>query len=257
MITLLLLFLFMLAVIYAVFFCVLKLIWVIFKRERNFWPLVLAGVGTLGVALIVGCGTYMVFQKLTAPVRQMIADIKANPQPIIGERTYKDTAYPFEMTVYDGMDFSDWVVLDNIAIKGGIDTNIFKKGYDDKKPFLMAAVVRTPEDETDPFKAFKEAMHNGNTRTQYRVKINREGATEINGFSAYEMDVIFYSNKGPLDAKIVAVAAPDKHIYYVGVMSLGENSLTAHATAMLNSFRFITDDNLLPAADETSAATEA
>jgi len=243
--------LFILAVIYAVFFCIFKLIWVIFKKDRNFWPIVLAGVFTLLVSVGIGFGTYIVAQKLMAPVKQMIADVRANPQQIFGQRTYKDAVYPFELTVFDGMDYSDWINLSDIHLKGGIDTNVFKKGYNENKPFLMSAIVRTPADEKEPFRAFINSMHD-NKNTQYRIKILSEGKTLINGMDGYEIACIFYSNRGPLDARIVAVMAPDRHLYYIGVISLGENTLGKEAVTMLHSFRFTTGNSSLPGTENTN-----
>jgi len=245
--------LFVLAVIYAVFFCIFKLIWVILKKERNFWPLVLAGVFTFLLGIGVVCGTYVVAKKVMAPFQQLINNIQSNPDMVIGQSTYKDPVYPFEMTVIDGMDYSDWFDLSNVSLKGGIDTNVFKKGYDKNKPFLMSILMRNQEDEKDPLKSFKESARD-EKKGDNRIKVTREGETTINGLPAYEIEGVLDSNRGPVDFKVGAILAPDKHSYVIIVFSLGENTLGTQADTMIKSFRFLGEGQLLPAPTEQEEA---
>ena len=50
---LLILLLFVLAAIYGLFFLFFKLIWLLFKKHKNKWPLILAGISTFISCLLV------------------------------------------------------------------------------------------------------------------------------------------------------------------------------------------------------------
>ena len=72
MTTLVILFLLGAVTVYAVFFLLFKVLWIILKKSSNKWPLILAGISTVlfGIAAVgtLAWGTY----KIISPFRGMI-----------------------------------------------------------------------------------------------------------------------------------------------------------------------------------------
>jgi hypothetical protein len=79
-----------LLVVFAVFFLIFKLIWMICKKNTNRGPLLGAGVCTLLCALLMGSVLYMGYRAVLSPFQGIMANVKANPAPVYGERTYTD-----------------------------------------------------------------------------------------------------------------------------------------------------------------------
>ena len=125
--------------VYAVFFLFFKVIWKLCKKDRNKWPLILAGICTaLLTACVIGAAVWGVY-KVMEPLRPIQQRLAAHPQPIYGTRTYKDPVYPLSFQISDGMDFSEWISLSDVKVKLGINTNLFRKdakGHSIKSPAL-------------------------------------------------------------------------------------------------------------------------
>ena len=60
----------------------------------------------------------------------MMNRYSANPAPVFGEHVYTDPLYRFQLDVFDGMDFSEWMEWDDVDVKLGVDTNVFKTDAD-------------------------------------------------------------------------------------------------------------------------------
>lgn len=228
-----------LAVTYAVFFCVFKLIWVLFKKERNFWPLILAGIGTLLIAGLTAGTLWWTYHQVMTPFKPLIEEVHNNPQPVFGERTYADTTYPFEMTVFDGMDYSNWITISNIHLKLGIDTNAFKEPNKDNPSFLMSLLVQTPPvNAQDPFAPLKDMLSSGNKQRRLEIKTQEE--TLINGAPAYLASGVAYTDRGPANIWLGGYVAPTGDTYYVGIIGIGDTDFESQANAMLQSVRVST-----------------
>lgn len=240
MIALILLLLIAAAVIYAVFFLIFKVIWMIIKKQSNKWPLILAGVCTLlfcaGSAALIGWGSY----KIIKPFTGIMERIKANPQPVYGQTEYTDPEYGFTLTVFNGMDFSEWMHFDGADVKLGIDTNVFKKdnaGKNVKGPVTLAALLRTANkpDETS-VSAVETALKANKDR---RIDIDKMYTTAIDGNPALYVSGTVYGNGGESVPVWFMAAENGKHVYYVGIMDFakdGNNSQVPEQT--LHSLRF-------------------
>lgn len=233
--SLLIMLLVVLAIVYAVFFGIFKLIWIIFKKERNFWPLVLAGVSTVGFAALIVGGTWWAAHKIIRPFTPIITSVQNNPTKVFGPWDYRDNTYPFELTVFDGMAFSDWMHFSPVALKLGLDTNAFKKPTDENANFWgIVLAVNSKSDEKEPFKPLQEAL----SSKDRRLKITYQESTVINGLPAYKAEGIAYSNRGPLNAWVAAYHTAPTEVTYVAVISSSENE-AEKATTVLNSFHLI------------------
>jgi len=248
MITLFALALIAAGIIYLIFFGIFKLIWMLLKSKRNFWPLVLAAVGTFLFCACIGIGAWWGVKKLIAPFNQMITRAKANPEVVLGERTYKDDRFPFELTVFDGMDFSEWISFDRSHVKIGVDTNIFKTKAPTDNSFFSIVLARTPiQNKEDPFAQWKNLKNEPNTQNNLRI-VNEEETT-VNGLPAYRVDAVAYSNRGALDIWGVIIAADSETLYYVIVTELGNEEKKEQVETILRSFR-------TPAATQPATAPE-
>ncbi len=230
-----------LAAIFAVCFGVFKLGWLAFKNHSNKGPLIAAGVCTVLVAGAITLGTWLSVRAVMAPFQGIMARVKQNPTPIYGQHVYQDNTFPFELTVYDGMDFSDWIHLGGVDFKLGIDTNAFKKdsaGKRNTEDFLIAALVRQPNvDEKQPFDVLQAQLNNA--QAQRQLTLAKAGPAEVNGLPAYQASGEAYTNRGKVNFWLSAVQPTPDTLYYVGALSLKDTpQLAQQAQGMLTSLRF-------------------
>ncbi|MGN0025290.1 MAG: hypothetical protein ACI351_07680 [Candidatus Avelusimicrobium sp.] len=211
-------------VIYAVFFLIFKIIWMIIKKQGNKWPLIWAGVCTFlfcaGSAALIGWGTYKVIKPFTG----IIERTQTQPQPVYGQTEYTDPEYGFTLTVFNGMDFSDWMHFSGTDVKLGVDTNVFKKdnaGKDFKGPITIAAILRTankPEDTS--VSALKKALETNKDR---RIEIDEMYTMTIDGNPALYVSGTAYGNRGESVPVWLVAAENGKYVYYVGIMEISED----------------------------------
>lgn len=245
MITLIILSLIALGIIYLLLFGILKLIWILCKSNRNFWPLVLAGAGTLLFCISFIAASWWGFRMVMEPFKPMIARVKANPQIIIGNRVYQDDTFPFELNVFDGMDFSQWILFDKTNLKIGVDTNAFKNKDANKDSFLALLILRTPiQNKEDPFAPWQSFKNDPNAKN--RFKIIREERTTINGLPAYRIEGEAYSNRGLQKAWIAIIAGNDDTLYFLVMTEFGNKDMTSQINATLNSFKITATPTLAP-----------
>ena len=229
-----------LAVIFAVFFLIFKVGWLIFKKNTNLGPLVAAGVCTLLVTVLVSVGAYKGYQAILSPFQGMIARVKSNSAPIYGPREYTDGTYPFTLTVYDGMDFSDWIHVADVQLKLGIDTNAFKKDAADKSSnnTLLAVLIRQPEASANTFDQLKQQLQEA--QGQRRLELKDAQTTHVNGLPAYQASGEAYTNRGKVNFWLTAVQAPQQTVYYIGAMALQDNeTIQTQAQALTHSFSLV------------------
>ena len=223
-----------LAVIYGISFGVFKLIWILFKKKRNFWPLILAGISTFLICVLCVVGIWWAAQRMITPFKPLFSQVQNHPEQVFGPQLYHDTTFPFELTVFDGMTFSDWITLKPVNIKIGLDTNYFKKANtDEEKPFLLATFVRyTQADSTEPFEEIKKVLETKDRRLQ----IQTQTQTTINGLPAYLIKAIAYSNQGPLQAWLGAYHTGKNELFYLLFLAPDDKN-EAQVQEMLQSFR--------------------
>lgn len=233
---LVILFLLGIVAVYAVFFLLFKVIWMILKKNSNKWPLILAGVATVLFGLCSALAVYWGVKKVIAPFKPIIA-ASQTADPVYGESTYQAPEYGAELTVYDGMTFSNWMHLGDVDLTVGIDTNAFKKDAAGKTPqaVTLAGIVRQNNVEEDPFKDFEEVRVDLQHRRQ--LEIHSSEKTTINGREALLVSGTGYSNQGNSLPFWLAVVAGDNHqVYYVMAGTVdGQDQLLAKS--MVKSFR--------------------
>ncbi len=241
MIGLLIFLLLVLAAIYGVFFLFFKVIWLLLKKSQNKWPLILAGISTALSVFFVMWMTWWGVNKIMTPFRPAYARIKANPQPIYGLRTYTDSKYGFTLQVKDGMDFSEWIDFDGASLKAGINTNIFKKDAAGKQisgPVLFSMLIRQTSNinEKDPFASLEKELSTSSSG-QDRFEIKQMTKETIDGYPAYYIEGIAYSNRGPIPAWVEAIY--DNHaILYVAIASFNKEDISGEeARAFVSSLR--------------------
>ena len=237
MIILILLALVTILITYAIFFGIFKLIWILCRSNRNLWPLLLAGICTLVLTAIATLSVWWGVHKIMTPFQSMRTAIKNNPQLIYGQHTYKEGLAPYSLTVVDGMDFSDWIHFDDLSLKLGIDTNIFKKPKEEKEgTYLAGAIVRHQHKEGETFQtAWKNIKDTEDLRG--RLQISSEEEITVNGMTGYLVNGTAYTNRGPFPFWLEAVEAEPQATYYLLLSPIGKEDKTEQIKRVLQSFR--------------------
>lgn len=116
------------AILFGIFFLIFKLIWVLFNKKQNFWPLVLSGVVTLLCILAVVIACWKTYNHFIQPLRPIMSTAEQRTQPVYGEEIFTDPIHQFSLTLHDGMVMSDWIDAgggNEVLI--GLDLNPFTK----------------------------------------------------------------------------------------------------------------------------------
>ncbi len=153
--TLLLIFLAIAAVVYGVFFLIFKLVWVIAGKNRNKWPLILAGTATVLLFAAVTLSALAGINTYVKPFMGLAEKAMNKTQVTTGVRPYKDPQHGFTVNLFGGTEMSDWLRSGDINMIVGFDTNlgpIYKelkaKGNENAvAPVSGFAVVAVREDE--------------------------------------------------------------------------------------------------------------
>lgn len=239
-----------LVAIYAVFFLLFKVVWMILKKNTNKWPLILAGLSTVLFLVVFGGAAAWGAYKVVSPFRGIISRISEDKAPEYGERVYTDPVYRFEVDVYDGMDFSEWMHFDDVDVKLGIDTNAFKKdnaGKSYEGPITFAGLIRqTDVDDGHPLEDLRGALAAGLQRRQ--LDITDEQELTIDGRPALYVAGTAYSNRGE-SAPFWLTAAYDNYgqVFYVITFTVGEGA-DGNAEKTARSLRFVSGPALTQAA---------
>ncbi len=240
MINLLIFLLFVLAAVYGLFFLFFKVIWLLFKKHKNKWPLILAGVSTVLsgalLAMLIWWGISLIISPFL-PMRQRIAD---NPQPIYGVHTYTDPQYAFTLQMPDGMDYSEWISFEGVAFKLGINTNLFKKDEAGKEitgPVVLSALIRQTQniDEKQPFAILEQEL--AQAAQNRRLDIQTASALTIDGHPAYYLSGIAYTDKGPLPVWMQALYQNGAIIYAMSLEISDKKITQSDAQALVSSLR--------------------
>lgn len=142
------------AILYGIFFLFFKLIWILCKKQRNFWPLVLAGVATvLTLAATVYMAVYTA-KKFIQPFAPIIETMATRTEPVYGPQPYTDPRYGFSITLYNGTVLSEWIDLGTENYLVGFDTNPFvglsaDRQRDPEQPVTLYLIVRQEGADTD------------------------------------------------------------------------------------------------------------
>lgn len=231
------------AVVYAVFFLIFKVIWMIIKKQSNKWPLIWAGVCTvLFCGAAIGGAVWGVY-KVMKPFSGIIERVRANPQPVYGQTVYTDPEYGFQLTVFNGMDFSGWMHFNGADVKLGIDTNVFKKdnaGKNLEEPFTLAALLRL---ENKPDQTSVEALEQGlKANKDRRLDVNQIRRTSIDGHPALYVSGAVYSNQGESIPVRLMAAEDGEHVYYISILEVTKDENSPALEQTVQSLRFTAQD---------------
>ena len=231
------------AVVYAVFFLIFKVIWMIIKKQSNKWPLILAGVCTvLFCGAAIGGAVWGVY-KVMKPFSGIMERVQANPQPVYGQTVYTDPEYGFQLTVFNGMDFSDWMHFNGADVKLGIDTNVFKKdnaGKNVEEPVTLAALVRL---ENEPDQTSVKALEQGlKANKDRRLEVNEIRRTSVDGHPALYVSGTVYSNQGESIPVWLMAAEDGKYVYYFGILEVAKDGNSTVPEQTVQSLRFTAQD---------------
>ncbi|MBR2392195.1 MAG: hypothetical protein IKA93_01300 [Elusimicrobiaceae bacterium] len=241
MTTLVILFLLGAVTVYAVFFLLFKVLWIILKKSSNKWPLILAGISTVlfGIAAVgtLAWGTY----KIISPFRGMIERYDEKAPLTYGSTTYTDPRYGFSVDLYNGMDLSEWMNFDDVSVKVGADMNAFKKSPDNKQnEMVFAFIIRQTDIDTDepPFQDLYEALDSAKQHRR-QLDISEEKQITIDGKPGYYVSGRAYANNGT-NGPFWMTAVYDNHqIIYVITVQLGNEEDTSVAQKMAESLHLV------------------
>lgn len=233
--------LFIIAVVYGVFFLFFKVIWILFKKSKNTWPLILAGISTvLSGLLLVGLTAWSI-SLVVKPFLPLKQRVETNPQPIYGLQTYVDPAGQFSLQLPNGMDYAEWISFQRADIKLGIDTNLFKKdeaGQAIKTPLVFSMIIRQTKniDPENPFEKLNKELNSASKNKQ--IEFKQFHPIELDGRPGYYAQGIAYSDRGTVPMWLQAVYVPDAIIYvFAFEVNQGADSSTALAQQLVTSLK--------------------
>ena len=249
------------AVIYALFFLLFKLIWILLKKDSNKWPLIWAGVSTAVFGILLSAVMAWSVYKVISPFRGMIERFSANPTPVYGERIYTDPVYRFELDVFNGMDFSEWMEFDDIDVKVGFDTNLLKKESPSSSnqavnTFFGAILFRQSDvDEGHPLEELRKNLNTfSNNRREMEI-LSEENVT-VDGYPALFITGKAFGNRGEsIPFWLNAISAPYEQVFYVITFIVETNNAELNVLAanqaqqMARSLRLENGASLPPATD--------
>ena len=232
------------AVLYGLFFLVFKLIWVLLKKQRNLWPLILAGVSTLAMVILTAVAFAYGVYRFVKPFDPIISAIEERTVPIVGSYEYKDPTYGFSMQLDGGIVTSHWLHLDDISVLVGFDTNAFvEEKQQQEAPLSAIFVVR---DQEDDFNNINAQMVMAQILPQLKSIDDANGRVEITGdpqlidvgenASGALLNATAYvgQNTQPLPACLL-VAVKNNTVYYVIGLTQADGEKIVQS---VSSFRF-------------------
>ena len=242
--------------VYAVFFLLFKLVWILMKKNSNKWPLIWAGVSTVifGTVLI-GLSAWGVY-KVVSPFRGMLGRLSENPTPVYGERIYTDPVYRFQLNVFNGMDFSEWMELDDVNVKIGGDMNSFRDftSPEEKeaaeKEFVAVILLRQEDvDDGHPLQDMREILASLDNQRR-DVEILSQEDFLADGYPAMLVTGRIYTRDGqPIFFSISAIADVYQQVFYAVSFSPENPTAVEYAEKTVRSLRLENGSSLPAAAD--------
>lgn len=244
-----------LVITYAVFFLLFKIIWILLKNPSNKWPLIWAGISTIAFSIAFVAMTAWGVYKVISPFKGMISNLSENPTPIYGERIYTDPIYRFQLDVFNGMDFSDWIEIDDLDVKIGVDMNVFKETTSpeekeqNEKNFMGVLLLRQDEvDEGHPMEALRKALSSTDNRRD--VEILSQEDFMIDGYPAiFATGRLSARNGNQVFTAVTAIADAYQQVFYVISFAPETPEAISYATQTARSFRLENGSSLPMTAD--------
>ncbi len=229
------------AITYGLFFLIFKGIWLLCKKHKNLWPLVLAGISTIVTMLALAALTAWGVMLILAPFLPMKQRWEEHPQPIYGLHAYTDPAYHFTLQLPDGMDYSEWIDFDGYSVKLGFNTNLVKKDQAGKGitgPLLFSLIIRQSKqvNPASPFSVLEKELLTQESQRRLTLQEHRE--IDINGYPGYYASGISHTNRGNVPLWLQAVYQNGVIVYVVSSeINNGNASSTSDARTLATSLQ--------------------
>lgn len=113
------------AVVYAGFFLIFKLGWIIAGKKRNKWPLILAGLATVLLFVVLIASAVFGINKYLMPISNVVDKTLQKTALTTGIRPYTDPQYGFTINLAGGTEMGQWIKYRrNTHVLLGFDTNM-------------------------------------------------------------------------------------------------------------------------------------
>ncbi len=230
------------AILFGIFFLIFKLIWLLFKKKSNFWPLILSAVAT--VLLIVGTifAAFIAVRTVVRPFTPIIERIQTQTAPVYGTEVYTDTRYPFQLAAYNGMTFSDWLDWDGGSILVGVDTNAFlsEQNADDRTLAALAVLRQVQNKSMRPTEIMAQILEEAENNEQLKngtVSFSNPETLFVGSAvpAAYITGTYAANNQTAPGLFSLLIATQDNTVYYLlGIDTQNKDE----AQKSIRSFRF-------------------
>lgn len=228
------------AVTYGVFFLIFKLVWVIAGKNRNKWPLLLAGAATVLLFLAAIASIWMGVNTYVKPLMGLVNKVQNNTQIVSGNHPYKDAKYGFTMNLFGGTEVSDWAGKDSGFLLG-IDTNatpmrnaLQAQNQEAQAPFSIFAVItwkaqKAPQEEIDELLETLQGNQNGQFELTHEPELLAENTVYLAGIGT--------SNTGKSAQVYMTVSSQQGRNFLVVGMAFGPQWYEQQLQQEVRSFR--------------------
>ena len=234
-----------LAVLYGIFFLIFKLIWLLCKSKRNFWPLILAGVSSVLVIAATVLLAVSAFNRLVKPFTP-IMEAMSSSEPVYGQQTYTSPDNAFSLTLYDGMVPSDWIRLNELEVLVGLDTNALKAKNVSKNLLDGFVLIKQtkPEDRTP--EQLLEDLSAAILQSEAGDEMDLEAVTPFdagaNSAAAIVHGTVYSDSSDQIIPTAILIAKKADKTYYVIGGGINERG----GVATVQSFRFLSLADQVP-----------
>ena len=229
------------AVLYGIFFLVFKLIWILFKKQGNFWPLILSGIAT--VLVIGSCAFLMLstFNRYVRPLTPIAEAASAAKEPSYGQHLYADPRYGFTLTLYDGIVPSEWIDFDQVSLLVGVDVNAMVPNQPDKSLDVFLLFRHHNDDTAAGAEAILQELSDEISLSELQDQVTLSAVRTINvgpqASAAMVSGNVVSDNSGESYPFVLLVSQEGQTVYYV--FGVGQHS-TGSGIETAKSFRLTT-----------------
>ena len=215
---------------FGIFFLVFKLIWILFKKKRNFWPLVISGVLSGIVILAAGIFSYAMYKQFVKPFDPIVQTVKKQTTLVDGHRLYTNPL-GFAVTLYDGTTLSNWLTVDDWSFLVGVDTNMFVNKKDPNQPFSLYLLGHEADEEPsnahDLMKEISQGVAQSNS-SKGRIEIEQVIPVNVGQNAEGELmklTVFPYDQSTPIAfSLLIATKGPDTY-FLAGLGNAGNDKI--------------------------------
>lgn len=133
---------------FGISFLIFKLIWILCKSKRNFWPLIISGVLSGIIVLAAGIFSFVIYKKFVKPFDPIVQTVKAQKTLVEGHKLYTNPL-GFALTLHDGTTMSNWLQIEDWSFLVGVDTNMFLNKNNPSQPFSLYLLGHDVDDEPE------------------------------------------------------------------------------------------------------------